>query len=246
LKNTVDEPVTNPSPPARSLSALRYSMPHEAVLGNKYSRHRIFIDLACQGKRILELGCADGYISRHLKERGCRITGVEIDAEAAERARPWCEKVVVADLNRADWIEQVGGGFDTILCGDVLEHLAQPEVALWHIHRLLAPGGRVIICLPNIAHIRVRLRLLFGKFDYDSAGIMDVTHLRFYTYKTARELIERTGFRIISYHPLVGGGAPTHWLRVLFHKLFAGSIMFVAVPTAQQDATSVSQPSRTG
>jgi hypothetical protein len=104
----------------------------------------------------------------------------------------------------------------------------------------------VIICLPNIAHSRVRLKLLFGKFEYATGGVMDVTHLRFYTYKTARELIERCGSRIVSYHPLVGGGAATHWFRVLFHKLFAGSVMFVAVPVAGPELTSGSQPSRMG
>jgi SAM-dependent methyltransferase len=247
LKNTLDEPLMNPQgPPVPKLSALRYSLEHDAVLGSKYSRHRIFVDLACQGKRILELGCADGFISRHLNERGCRVTGVEIDAEAAERARPWCEKVVIHDLNDLDWIQQVGSGFDTILCGDVLEHLVQPENILWHIQRLLAPRGRVIICLPNIAHIRVRLRLLFGKFEYDTGGVMDVTHLRFYTYKTACELIERSGFKIVSYQPTVGGGAATRWLRVLFHKLFAGGLLFVAVPAVGLSPTSESQPSHLG
>jgi 2-polyprenyl-3-methyl-5-hydroxy-6-metoxy-1,4-benzoquinol methylase len=246
-KNTLDERAMNSQePPVRRLSALRYSMEHDLVLGSKYSRHRIFIDLACQGKRILELGCADGYISRHLNERGCRVTGVEIDAEAAGRARPWCEKVVVHDLNHPEWVQQVGDGFDTVLCGDVLEHLVQPEIILWQIHRVLAPGGRVIICLPNIAHIRIRLKLLFGKFEYASAGTMDVTHLRFYTYKTARELIEHSGFKIVSYHPLVGGGAPTRWLRVRLHKLFAGGIMFVAVPATGPDLTSGSRPLPTG
>ncbi|HEY3768795.1 MAG TPA: class I SAM-dependent methyltransferase [Candidatus Angelobacter sp.] len=229
-------------PEAQKLSALRYSMEHEAVLGNKYSRHRIFVDLACQGKRILELGCADGYISRHLSERGCSVTGVEIDAEAAELARSWCEKVVVHDLNDLEWANQVGGKFDTILCGDVLEHLAKPETVLRRIRRLLLPGGRVVICLPNIAHIRIRLKLLLGRFDYGPTGIMDVTHLRFYTYKTAQEFIEHAGFRIVSYHPMVGGGMPTHWFRVLFHKLFAGSILFVAVPATEKMPISESQP----
>jgi 2-polyprenyl-3-methyl-5-hydroxy-6-metoxy-1,4-benzoquinol methylase len=226
----MDERDTKEGPPVARLSALRYSQPHDTLLGNKYNRNRVFVDLACQGNRILELGCADGFISRHLTERGCLVTGVEIDAEAADQARRWCQKVVVSDLNSTDWTERVGSGFDAILCGDVLEHLVQPEIALWHIHRLLAPGGRVIICLPNITHIRIRMKLLFGKFEYASAGILDVTHLHFYTYKTARELIERSGFRIVSYQPMVGGGALTHWLRVLFHKLFAGGLMFVAVP----------------
>lgn len=229
-------------PPAPRLSALRYSLEHDQVLVGKYGRNRIFVDLASQGKRILELGCSDGFISRHLTERGCLVTGVEIDSEAAQRARQWCEKVVNHDLNDLAWMQQVGGNFDTILCGDVLEHLVQPEITLRHLHRLLSPGGRVIICLPNIAHIRIRIMLLLGNFEYESAGIMDVTHLRFYTYRSAREMIERSGYRIVSYYPLVGGGAPTRWLRVLFHKLFARSIMFVAVPAEGQEPASVSRP----
>jgi 2-polyprenyl-3-methyl-5-hydroxy-6-metoxy-1,4-benzoquinol methylase len=235
----------DPRPPASKLSALRYSLEHDQVLGGKYSRHRIFVDLACQGKRILELGCADGYISRHLTERGCRVTGVEIDAEAATRAQQWCEKVLNYDLNDLGWTQQVGGNFDTILCGDVLEHLVQPELILGHLHGLLSPGGRVIVCLPNIAHIRIRLMLLRGHFQYESSGIMDVTHLRFYTYHSARQMIERCGYKIVSYHPLVGGGPVTRWLRVRFHTLFARSIMFVAVPAQKEGVTSVSLPSRT-
>ena len=113
---------------------------------------------------------------------------------------------------------------------DVLEHLINPELALRQIQQVLAPRGRVIICVPNIAHARIRLKLLSGKFEYESTGILDVTHLRFFTYKTARELIERAGYQILSYHPCVGGGIMTRWLRKILHKLFAVSMMFVAVP----------------
>lgn len=227
--------------PVRKLSALRYSVEHDQVL-RQYERNRLFVELASQGKRILELGCADGFISRHLAERGCRVTGVELDPEAAERASQWCENVVQHDLNDLAWLQQVGNNYDMVLCGDVLEHLVSPETVLWQIHRLLAPGGRVIICLPNVAHIRVRLMLLSGKFEYESAGIMDVTHLRFYTVKTARELIEGCGYRVLAYYPLVGGGTPTRWFRLLLHRLFARSIMFVAMPSAGKDLTSVSPP----
>ncbi len=231
MTSTVSAPAGNPQQaPAARLSALRYSVAHDEVLRDKYSRHRNLVELACQGKKILELGCAAGYITRHLKERGCNVTAIEVDGEAAECAQPWCDKLIVHDLNQPGWVQEAGGGFDTVLCGDVLEHLVQPETVLRQIKDLLVPGGRVIICLPNIAHIRVRLRLLFGKFEYAPAGIMDVTHLRFYTYKTARELIEGCGFRIVSYHPQVGGGPLTRWLRLAFHTLFAGGMMFVAVP----------------
>lgn len=212
------------------LSALRYSLPHEEVLGNRYSRNRILVDLACQGKNVLELGCADGFISRHLKERGCKVTAIEIDAEAAERARQCCDRLLVYDLNRPDWINQVGSGFDTVLCGDVLEHLLNPGNVLRQIRRILADNGKVIICLPNVAHLRVRLKLFVGRFEYEPTGILDVTHLRFYTFKTARGMIESAGYKIVAYHPMVGGSPLSRWVRILFHRLFAISMMFVAIP----------------
>jgi len=212
------------------LSASRYSVDHDAVLGGKGSRNRICIDLASQGKRVLELGCADGFISRHLQERGCQVTAIEIDAQAAERARPWCERVEVYDLNRADWTDRVGRGFDTVLCGDVLEHLARPDLALRQIHKVLPPQGRVIICLPNVAHIRIRLNLLVGRFAYEPTGIMDTTHLRFFTMNTAQKLIEDSGYRILSRTAIVGGGTVTHALRLLFPGLFAVQMIFLATP----------------
>ena len=210
-------------------SALRYSCDYETVLKNPYGRHRIFVDQAAKGRRILELGCADGFISRHLKERGCQITGIEIVPQAAEQARQWCDKVVIYDLNRPDWPGHVDAGYDTVLCGDVLEHLVNPELVLKQVREILSPGGRVLVCVPNIAHLRIRLRLLFGRFEYESTGIMDMTHLRFYTYSTARKMIESAGFQIQSYHPMLGGGALTHWFRRMFHTLFAGNMLFVAV-----------------
>lgn len=212
-------------------SALRYSSDYEAILKNPYGRHLIFIEEAGKGRRILELGCADGFISRHLKERGCYVTGLEVDAQAAERARQWCDNVINYDLNRPDWPAHVGTGYDTVLCGDVLEHLVNPELVLRQVRELLPPGGRALVCVPNIAHLRIRLKLLFGKFEYESTGIMDMTHLRFYTYSTARKLIESAGFRVQSYHPMVGGGVLTRWFRVMFHTLFAGNMLFVAVRT---------------
>lgn len=218
---------------AAHLSALRYSMPHETVLGSRYSRNRTLVDLASHGKNILELGCADGFISRHLKERGCTVTALEVDKEAAERARRCCDRLIVYDLNRPDWIDHTGGAFDTVLCGDVLEHLVHPDLILRQIRSILTNDGRVIICLPNIAHLRVRLKLLFGRFDYEAAGILDITHLRFYTYQTARELIESAGYRIVKYYPMVGGGFLSRWLRTRLHRLFAVSMMFVALPSGQ-------------
>src|SRR5690349_20561875 len=101
------------------LSATRYEYPEPM----QNQRNRIFIELAAQGRRILEMGCSTGFLSRYLVERGCVVTGVEIDAQAAERARQWCERVIPADLNQSGWAGRVGRDFDTILFGDVLEPL---------------------------------------------------------------------------------------------------------------------------
>jgi 2-polyprenyl-3-methyl-5-hydroxy-6-metoxy-1,4-benzoquinol methylase len=209
---------------ASPLSAARYESP----LGDRHGRNSIFVELAAEGRRILEFGCATGFISRHLAERGCHVTGVEIDAAAAEQARQWCEKVLVADLNKTGWASQVGRGFDTILFGDVLEHLVHPESALREASEVLSPNGRVIICLPNIAHWRVRTGLLMGRFDYSSTGILDVTHMRFFTLKTARALIENAGYHLVSTHLIVGGAALSRAIRQLFPRLFATQMIFVA------------------
>jgi len=206
-----------------TLKAARYE---NSLMGE--GRNRVFVDLAAQGRRILEFGCATGFLSRHLVERGCKVTGVEIDAEAAEKARQWCERVLVADLNRQDWADGLTRDYDTILFGDVLEHLVDPEGVLRKASELLAPNGRVIICLPNIAHWTIRASLLMGKFEYTSTGILDVTHLRFFTPKTARKLIEDSGYQVVSVHPILGGGKIGGQFRRLLPGLFTKQIIFVA------------------
>ncbi|HEX4603214.1 MAG TPA: class I SAM-dependent methyltransferase [Candidatus Angelobacter sp.] len=209
---------------AAPLKSARYE--NSALVG----RNLVFVDLAAQGRRILEFGCSTGFLSRHLVDRGCRVTGVEIDAEAAEAARKWCEKVHVLDLNQPDWPNGFSRDYDTILFGDVLEHLMDPENVLRRASDLLLPSGRVIICLPNIAHWRIRAGLLRGKFEYTSAGILDVTHLRFYTCETARKMIEEAGYRILSTHPILGGGRVGNRVRRLFPGLFTVQTIFVTQP----------------
>lgn len=207
---------------ASTLSAARYE---NSVISE--GRNRVFLDLAAQGKKILEFGCSTGFLSRHLAERGCTVTGVEIDAEAAEKARQWCDRVLVADLNQPDWADNFPHNYDTILFGDVLEHLIDPALVLREAAKLLLPGGRVVISLPNIAYWKIRLNLLMGKFEYTSVGIMDVTHLRFFTPSTARKLIEESGYRVMSAYPILGKGK-FGLIQRFFPGLFTMQTVFVA------------------
>jgi methionine biosynthesis protein MetW len=148
------------------------------------------------GSRVLEIGCAEGYMSAYLRQaKGCAVTGVDLSAEAAAAAAAYCERVVVGDVE-AGALDQVGGPFDVVICADVLEHLRHPGRVLRELRARLADGGLALVSLPNVAHWDVRRPLLAGRFDYASSGLLDDTHLRFFTRETARALIEQSGFRV--------------------------------------------------
>jgi len=149
------------------------------------------------GKRVVEFGCSTGYVSRILKERGCYVVGIEVDPDAAARAREVCDRVKVGDLDELDLASELGGEtFDVGLFGEVLEHLKYPQRVLMQTRQLLAPGGYVVVSVPNIAHASIRLALLKGEFNYEEMGILDDTHLKYYTRKSIVELLEGCGFMI--------------------------------------------------
>ncbi|MDB5099860.1 MAG: methyltransferase protein [Cyanobacteria bacterium RYN_339] len=150
------------------------------------------------GSRVLELGCASGYVSKLLVERlGCTVTGVELLEEYAALARAHCAEVLVGNLDQLDLTQALAGRqFDVVLAGDVLEHLLDPRRTLTQARALLAPGGRVVATIPNIAHGDVRLALLAGRFDYRRLGLLDETHVRFFTHSTVRQLFEQAGLAV--------------------------------------------------
>lgn len=216
-----------------SIESARYA-PQDARL-DKYSRNRILVDWVGCGKGVLEVGCCTGYMSQLMKERNCAVTGVEVDADAARCAANYCEEVHVLDLNSPDWVTRFSGNkFEVVLLGDVLEHLVDPARALSQIREVLAPNGSLVISLPNLVHWETRVKVLLGRFNYQSCGTLDHTHLRFFTLRTARELIESSGCRIVRFHPAVGGRMTGH-LRPMWQKLakmspglFAYQLLFEA------------------
>ena len=217
-----------------SKSSLRYE-PETVLPGEPYDRNSILLDWVGNRRRVLEVGCSTGYMSRFMAERNCAVTGIEVDAEAAERARSYCQEVHVVDLNVHDWIKSFPKeAFDVVLLGDVLEHLIDPWNVLRQIAEVLDTGGSIVISLPNVVHWMTRLGILAGQFDYQPKGTLDHTHLRFFTVKTARDLIESAGYRIVRFHPAIGGRMSGHarpvW-QVLAHSmpgLFAYQFLFEA------------------
>jgi SAM-dependent methyltransferase len=128
------------------------------------------------------VGAADGFLAELLTRQGWQVTALERDPAQAAKARGRCHEVIVADLDSA--ILHLEGVFDAIVYGDVLEHLSDPLPVLVALNRSLAAGGRVIVSVPNVAHLWVRLSLLLGRWDYGDRGILDRTHLRFFTRRS--------------------------------------------------------------
>jgi 2-polyprenyl-3-methyl-5-hydroxy-6-metoxy-1,4-benzoquinol methylase/uncharacterized coiled-coil protein SlyX len=162
------------------------------------STHNLVVDLVPPNSRVLEFGCATGYMSEVLaSRRGCSVVGIEVVPAAAEIARHRCEKVVVGDAETLDLREALGGDrFDAILFADVLEHLRDPAALLKRVQPFLAEGGSVIASIPNVAHGSVRLALLGGEFRYRELGLLDNTHLRFFTRESIQDLFEESGYLI--------------------------------------------------
>jgi 2-polyprenyl-3-methyl-5-hydroxy-6-metoxy-1,4-benzoquinol methylase len=140
-----------------------------------------------RGRKALDVGAADGFLSERLTGQGWTVTALERDPALAAQTRGRCKQVVVADLEAAPPL--LDGPFDAIIYGDVLEHLSDPRAALVALDGSLAPGGTVIVSVPNVAHLWVRLSLLAGRFDYADRGILDRTHLRFFTRRTLVALL---------------------------------------------------------
>ena len=158
--------------------------------------HALLLAAAPGGARVLDVGCAEGYLARALAERGCTVVGVEFDPQAAEVARDACERVVVGDVEDPAVRELIDGPFDRVLFGDVLEHLRDPEAVLRWAATLLGADGRAVVSLPNVAHWTARRELLRGRFPQDDHGLFDRTHLRWFTRSTARALVERAGLAV--------------------------------------------------
>jgi len=165
------------------------------------------------GSRVLDIGCGQGHIARELAKRDCAVFGVEIDEDSAKVAREHCAEVLVADVDVAQELPWSGASFDVILCMDILEHLKDPGRALKLLRCYLKPGGQLLVTLPNVANWWVRFRLLRGRWDYYALGIMDSSHLRFFTLKTARQLLTECGLRIVKMDVTPGAGAfaPYHY-----------------------------------
>jgi 2-polyprenyl-3-methyl-5-hydroxy-6-metoxy-1,4-benzoquinol methylase len=156
--------------------------------------HALMLRMVGFNKRVLEAGCASGHVSEMLSAQGCTVVGIEHDASVVEPAMQWLDRVVVRDLDdEGIWNEFEGELFDAVLFGDVLEHLKDPLAALTNSVKHLLPAGVVVISVPNIAHADVKLALMKGTFPYTESGLLDQTHIYFFTKDSLIDLVKKAG-----------------------------------------------------
>lgn len=167
--------------------------------------HGIVISLVGRDQRVLEVGCGSGYVSRHLVERGNHVVGIDIDPDAVNAARQVIAEVHCCDLDIVDASSVVSGPFDVIVLADVLEHVRDPDRVLADLLGVLAPDGRVVLSIPNVAHVDVRLMLLLGEWRYQPLGLLDDSHLRWFTRRSIAELLRAAGLVPVAVRRTVAG-----------------------------------------
>lgn len=145
------------------------------------------------------MGAADGFLAERFTERGYEVTCIEGDPGLAALAASKCRAVMVADLDRDN--PELEGPFDVIVYGDVLEHLRDPLRVILQLNRHLSPDGVVIVSVPNVAHLWIRLQLLLGRFEYADRGILDRSHLRFFTLASFRRFLAEANLTVMELIP---------------------------------------------
>lgn len=159
-----------------------------------HSPHNIIPSLINEYSTVLDIGCNTGFIGKILKKKMVKIDGVDINEKALSIARKYYRNTYIRDLYR-EKLNLGGKKYDYIVFADILEHLPRPDTILLDVKKYLKADGLIIISLPNIARFEIRLKLLFGNFDY-GPGILGPDHLRFFTKKSAIELLNNCGFTV--------------------------------------------------
>src|ERR1043165_6373542 len=213
------------------------------------SSHRILIGLirrfAPRGGTLLDLGAAGGELGAAVRDHFTHTIGFEYDVDRVADLRRHFDQAVIADLES---VTRLPANASAVVLADIIEHLRNSTKLLRCVKQSLAPDGLLFLSVPNIANVTVRLGLLFGVFEYRDRGILDYTHLRFFTMRTIRRELENAGFRIIAIRGssvpirLVIGWMPDFLLRIgervltwitrIWRGLFAYQIILVAVPKA--------------
>jgi SAM-dependent methyltransferase len=162
-------------------------------LGNK----EVISAIPADAGKILDLGCGAGAIAKLAQSGGAIWDGITISSEEADSARSAYRKIVLHNLEKGLPAADLDNDYDVCVCSHVIEHLVWPERLLHDICRLLEKSsGILIMAVPNFVNHEVRFKIARGKFEYRQSGILDINHVRWYTFKSARRLLVENGFSV--------------------------------------------------
>ena len=173
-------------------------------------------------KKILEVGCGGGMTGKALRERGFeKIVGIEINEEVTREGRAFYDQIIIGDVEKIR-LPFEKEHFDCILYGDVLEHLVNPWQVLKDHQAFLKKGGAIICSIPNVRNYRILKNLIFrGRWEYTQDGILDRSHLRFFTLGSIQEMLKEAGFEIES---LIKRSSGAHWVKWI-HRLLGSRLI---------------------
>jgi 2-polyprenyl-3-methyl-5-hydroxy-6-metoxy-1,4-benzoquinol methylase len=215
---------------------VKFPYDFELKLDDPVSTHAIQFRLVPEHARVLDVGCHTAILGEALtRMKQCQVVGIDRDESVLDVARTRIADARQANVETAGWSETVKdlAPFDRILFGDVLEHTRDPLAIVKEAKDLLGPEGKVIISVPNVANLRVRMAIFLGNFDYEEAGILDWGHLRFFTRRTAREMMQEAGYEIV--REAYSGYSLPAFLIKLFPQLLSVNIILVAEPKPEEE-----------
>jgi 2-polyprenyl-3-methyl-5-hydroxy-6-metoxy-1,4-benzoquinol methylase len=201
-----------------------FSYAAKSVTYFKYGRVEMLPFVPAGARNVLEIGCGEGEFASNLKGAGpdVRVTGVEPFLAAAQVAQGRLDRVLAVDVDAA--LDQLAGEcFDCVVCNDVLEHLADPWAVLRSLRPLLGPRGTLVASLPNMRFMPVFKDLVLkGQWTYTNQGVMDRTHLRFFTRTGMQDLFTTCGFRVRTIEGINSIDFP--WKFGLLNRLVGGAL----------------------
>lgn len=166
------------------------------VYGNS-GNENVLREVPATALTVLDIGCGRGDNARRLKEKGMAVDGISISEKEIVLASPYLRKGLLYNVEQGLPEEVKANKYDVIICSHVIEHIQYPEKLFEDIRMIMNPGSIFIVALPNIMHYRSRWELMKGNFNYQTSGIWDNTHVKWYTFKSAAQLLSENGFLVI-------------------------------------------------
>jgi len=217
---------------------IKYQNPNfNPKLLSKHNIDRMAVEEIPDHSFVLDVGCATGFMGKYLiKEKKCVVAGLDLRDDELEVAKKNLNYIFKANIEDPETVKLVldktkQKKFDVILSTSLIEHTAQPNLVIENMKKLLKPNGKIIMSTPNIAHWTARIELLKGNFDYTDYGIMDETHLHFFTPKSFKELFIKNKLSVVKQKiDAEGGGFPRLSLALssFFPNIFAYQVLIVA------------------